>query len=223
MPHFYIDDSIQDRGDFVVGALVFGPDAEASVSAAIQKTGLKPEVDEFKSSARMSEHPEQVRLRYELRGVLDNYRVGVLVIPRQERSKLGHYALQAVDQFVNTNRLQKADLRVFLDEGMFASAAAASQSAAAIGIDQYCQVLAEQNSKRIKGLQLADLAAHTAGLMLLDSLGLLKKMVEAGPDSGYQTDTEIELGFRSVGQPAASVLQRRSGAGPRRGVQGSSL
>jgi hypothetical protein len=31
-------------------------------------------------------------------------------------------------------------------------------------------------------LQLADLAAHTAGLMSLDSLGLLKKVVK---DSGY--------------------------------------
>jgi hypothetical protein len=47
----------------------------------------------------------------------------------------------------------------------------------------------------VKGLQIADLVAHTSGLMLLDSLGLLKKVVKAGPNSGYDENLEIDLGF----------------------------
>jgi hypothetical protein len=196
MSDFYVDDSVQDRGGFVLGAVVFGPDAEASVSAAIERAGLRPGVDEFKSSARMSEHPEQVRLRDELRAVLSNYRLGVLVVPRSERSELGHYALLALKQFISANGLRReTDLRIFLDEGMFPSVVAALENAAAIGVDQYCSVCPEQDSKHVKGLQLADLAAHTAGLMLLDSLGLLTKVVKAGPNSGYDPDMEIELGF----------------------------
>ncbi len=31
--------------------------------------------------------------------------------------------------------------------------------------------------------------------MLLDALGLLSKVVKAGPDSGYDPDLDIELGF----------------------------
>jgi hypothetical protein len=65
MPHFYVDDSIQDRCDFVLGAVVFGPDAESTVSEAIERAALRPGVDEFKSSARMSQHPDQVKLREE--------------------------------------------------------------------------------------------------------------------------------------------------------------
>jgi hypothetical protein len=75
------------------------------------------------------------------------------------------------------------------------ASASAAKIAAQIGIDQYCSVLPEQDSRETKGLQLADLVAHTAGLMLLDSLGLLKKVVKAGDNSGYDPDTEIQLGF----------------------------
>jgi hypothetical protein len=137
-----------------------------------------------------------VKLREALRGILSSYRVGVLVVPRHERNQLGRYALQAVDQFSNANDLRKgSELRVFLDEGLFESLRVASQCIDEVGIGQYCLVLPEQDSRQIKGLQLADLAAHTAGLMLLDSLGLLKKVVKAGPGSGYDEDTKIERGF----------------------------
>jgi|SoiMethySBSTD1v2_1073268.scaffolds.fasta_scaffold05100_4 hypothetical protein len=211
MPHFYVDDSVQDRGDFVLGAVVFGPDAEVAVSEAIEKAGLRPGVDEFKSSVRMSQHPEQVKLREDPRYLLHGYRIGVLVVPRSERSNLGHYALQAVDQFSNANGLRsEPDLQLFLDEGMFASNASMSQSVVAIGIDRYCSVHPEQDSREIKGLQLADLAAHTAGLMLPDSLGLLKKVVRAGDKSGYEPDTEIELGFEMW----ASLRYQFFSAGP---------
>lgn len=47
----------------------------------------------------------------------------------------------------------------------------------------------------MKGLQLTDMVPHTLGLMLLDQLGLIDKMVKAGPNSGYESDLEIELGF----------------------------
>ena len=211
MAHFYFDESIQDKGSFIVGAFIFGADAESSVSQAILKVGLKPGVDEFKSSARMSEHPEQVELRGELRRIAANYRVGVLVAPTIDRPSLGTFALQALDQFARANRLLgRPSLELLLDQGIFASAAVASQIAATLGVDDYCQVRPEQDSRSVKGLQIADLVAHTAGLMLLDSLGLLKKVVKAGPNSGYDEDLKIDLGFEMW----ASLRYQFFNAGP---------
>ena len=196
MAHFYFDESIQDKGAFIVGAFIFGPDAEAVVSEAIAKVGLKPGVDEFKSSARMSEHPEQIELRDELRDIATNYRIGVVVLPSVDRPKLGTFALQALDQFVHANDLMgQPDLEVFLDQGIFTSSAGASEIATTLGVRSYCRVNHEQDSRLIKGLQIADLVAHTSGLMLLDSLGLLKKVVKAGPNSGHDENLEIDLGF----------------------------
>jgi hypothetical protein len=182
MAHFYFDESIQERGAFIVGAYVYGPNAEGPVSAALAQVGLQPGVDEFKSSSRMSGHPEQVKLREELQLIVRDYRVGVLVALLADRASLGQFALQGLDQIAQANRLVGRP-----DE--------AARVAAALGVNVYCQVRPEQDSRAIKGLQIADLVAHTAGLMLLDSLGLLKKVVKAGVNSGYDEDHEIELGF----------------------------
>ncbi len=109
---------------------------------------------------------------------------------------LGQFALQGLDQIAQANRLAgRTDVEAFLDEGLFHSSDEAASVAAALGVSAYCHVRPEQDSRAIKWLQLADLVAQTAGLMLLDSLGLLKKVVKAGANSGYDEDLVIELGF----------------------------
>jgi hypothetical protein len=45
------------------------------------------------------------------------------------------------------------------------------------------------------GLQLADLASHMCATMLLCELGLVKKTVKAGEDSGYDSKLNIALEF----------------------------
>jgi hypothetical protein len=65
--HMYFDESIHQRGGFILGAYIFGPSAESRVSEALDKCGLRPNVDEYKSSMRMADHPEQLALRSELR------------------------------------------------------------------------------------------------------------------------------------------------------------
>lgn len=58
-----------------------------------------------------------------------------------------------------------------------------------------CEVHQSQDSKLIGGIQLADLAAHLLGGMLLEELGLITKLVSVGENSGYAPDLETELGF----------------------------
>ena len=127
MNHFYFDESIHDqRGGFILGAYVYGRDAEADVIGALKVCGLLPDVDEFKSCARMSECPEQVALRAALRGVLRKYRVGVLVMPADHRSSLGKEALLGLDQIARSNLLTAGFVASF-DQGVFPSANQAAQ------------------------------------------------------------------------------------------------
>lgn len=196
MPNFYFDESIQTKAQVIVGAYVYGADAEGAVTSAIERVGHRPGIDEFKSSARMSERPEQVRLRDEILEVTRTYRIGILVAPLAERADLGRLALEGLDQIARANALAgTVELMADLDEGLFSSPQAASRVIEMSAVHGYCAVRPEQDSRQVKGLQLADLVAHTAGIMLLDSLGLVTKTVKAGPNSGYDEDLDIDLGF----------------------------
>ena len=122
MAYFYFDESIHERGGFITGAYVYGPDADATVAAAIHRVGLQPDVDEFKSSVRMSDHPEQVGLRDELRQILRDYRIGILVIPSADRASMGEEALRGLDQTARANNLAgQVELVAALDQGLFES------------------------------------------------------------------------------------------------------
>lgn len=193
---FYFDESIHQRGDFILGAYVSGPDPTDGIKLALAATGLDPHKDEFKSSAKMAEHPEQQQLRRELREILRmSYTYGVVVTPYEARTSLGKEALLGLAKIIRANGLIQSRQTVYFDQGIFSSSHAALRLAEEVGISQYCEIHAEQDSRRIRGLQLADLVAHTCAMMLLHALGLLPKLVKVGPNSGYDPDLDIELGF----------------------------
>jgi hypothetical protein len=193
---FYFDESIHQRGDFILGAYVYGPDPTNDINAALAAVGLDPERDEFKSSARMTEHPEQQALRGELHKILHmRYSYAVVVIPRRERGSLGAEALLGLRKICQANSLTRRREPAYFDKGVFASARRALEIAERTEVAQYCEIHAEQDSRCVKGLQLADLVAHTCATMLLGGLGLLSKVVKAGPNSGYDPDLGIELGL----------------------------
>jgi hypothetical protein len=195
MNYFYFDESIHERGGFIVGAYIYGHDADPGVARALRACGLQPGVDEFKSSALMAQHPEQLALRDHLFDLLRQYRLGVLVMASEARGSLGGEALRALDQIARSNSLTKVGLTASFDEGIFSSINQALELSAALKIDGYCEVRPEQDSRIVMGIQLADLAAHTCATMLLESLGLVRKHVKAGPNSGYDPYLNLELGF----------------------------
>lgn len=193
---FYFDESIHKRGDFILGAYVFGPDPTDDVKVALAATGLDPASAEFKSSAKMAAHPEQQRLRRELRRILHmSYAYGVVVVPYEERTSLGKEALLGLGKIIRANDLSQSRQTAYFDQGIFINPRAALELAEDVGLSQLCDIHAEQDSRCIRGLLLADLVAHTCAMMLLDALGLLPKLVKAGPRSGYDPDLDIELGF----------------------------
>jgi hypothetical protein len=191
---FYFDESIHPRGGFILGAYVFGPDPAPRVTAALRSVGLDPDTDEFKSSARMTERPALQALRGELQQILyPDYRYGVVVTADSDRVALGKEALVGLNKICRANGISSET--AYFDRGIFTSTTRAEQITQSLGISDICEVRPEQDSRVVKGLQLADLVAHTCATMLLDALGLVRKYVKAGPNSGYDPDLGLELGF----------------------------
>lgn len=194
MGYFYFDETIQERGGFIIGAFVYSPnDVNPEVYSAIEQVGLRSGVDEFKSGSRMDRHPKQAELRGRLMEVLINTRVGVVVVPTTERASLGHHALLGLRKILSANCLAQKPHSIYLDQGISVDQGSCKDLLGEPGA--LCEVLHSQDSKLIGGIQLADLTAHLLGGMLLESLGGGSKLVCAGVNSGYDPELQIQLGF----------------------------
>ena len=194
MGYFYFDESIQQRAGFIVGAFVYSDtDLTPHVFEAIAAADLQPGLDEFKSGARMDVRPENAIAREKLRGILQGLRIGVVVVPAGRRGDLGAEAVAGLEKIVRANELTTSGHRIYFDEGITVGSDLVEKFCARIGVP--CEILLSQDSKSVGGIQVADLAAHSMGVMLLEHLGHLKKTVKAGENSGYDPDLDIELGF----------------------------
>ena len=84
----------------------------------------------------------------------------------------------------------------FFDEGLFRSERAIYEQTQSDNDFAECNFFFEQDSKEILGIQLADLAAHTCSIMLLDQLGhISKKVILRVPGDEIYDGVEVELGF----------------------------
>lgn len=194
MGFFYFDESVQDLGAFVIGAFVYSKnDLTPTVFAALEAVGMRPQLDEFKSSARMAANPTLQRLRNQFEGMLASVRIGFTVTPRMRREDLGGDALTGLIKILSANDLQERAYAVYLDEGISPSADAVTHFQNGIG--QGCQLHLHQDSKIVGGIQLADLVAHSLGIMLLSRMGFSQKRVAVGDNSGYSPHTEMSLDF----------------------------
>jgi len=189
MDFFFDESKHPSRGGFVLGAFVGTEDNVApAVSAALAAEGLVPGKDEYKSSSNMSAQPAQARVRERLRTVLSGGRIALVVLPCLDLPSLGEEALSALKKLVARYDWPTGTThRVFFDQQVFPSQAAADQIIKAALLPKEIQAYAEQDSRQVFGLQLADLASHTCAMMLLEQLGLVTKQVEASyPDEGKE-------------------------------------
>ncbi len=196
MGQFYIDDSVHDEAGFIIGSCVYTDiDISEKINDVIKSCGFDPNSFEYKSSANYSKQPEKAKVREQLKVLLmENCRLGIVIIPRTHREELGFECIKAVKQFIDNNETIKQPTSVYIDQGMFTSKEKAEQLVSSLNFKD-CTFHLEQNSLDIKGIQLADLSAHISSIQLKDALGLVKKIVKAGENSGYDPDLDIELGF----------------------------
>ena len=197
MGQFYFDESIHPRGKFALGAFVYSENSlNGPVADALRQCGLAPGIEEFKSGARMDSSPAQARARKRLQSVIRrNCRIGVVVTPHYPRQLFGHEALLGLNKILSKNGFESTSHDVFFDQGIFGCASASERAADALCGGRGCSFHFEQDSRQVLGLQVADLTAHTCATMLLAQLGVVKKMVKAGENSGYDPNSDMELEF----------------------------
>src|SRR5688572_2412786 len=123
MGQFYIDDSLHDSAGFIIGACVYSEiNLDEKINDIIKLCGFNPEVFEYKSNQNYSKEPEKAKVREHLKELLiDNCKLGVVVLPRSNREQLGFECIKAVKQFIESNVSIKKPIEVFIDQGMFSS------------------------------------------------------------------------------------------------------
>jgi hypothetical protein len=191
---FYFDESIRERGGFILGAFIYSKtDLSLAVSDALAAAGLQPRKDEYKSRFLDADMPERTVLRNHLYTLLEKVKVGATIVPATQPRSVGDEALLALTKILVANSLADTSHRAFFDEGITFGRA---------GIENFrkrfpaCQINEAQDSRLVGGIQAADLAAHTMGTMLLEEQGLVSKQIKAGEYSGYLPEMELPLGFK---------------------------
>lgn len=191
---FYFDESIHDRGNFIIGCFIYSrKNLSTLISEALTKYGYNPRLEEFKSSVNYSKEPGMIKVRDELKNLISNTKIGLVIIPRNQRDNLGFEGIKALKQFIDTNIIEEK-LEIFFDQGIFSNQENARKLIKELCLDKH-EFHFEQDSKEVKGIQLADLCAHSMSIMLLEALGVISKKVKVGENCGYDSDLEIEIGY----------------------------
>jgi len=190
MGNIYFDESIRDKGQFIIGCAVYSnQDLSAEVDAIWKSLGL-PSGYEFKSSASKAGDTAEQERRSRLYGVLQKGKIGLVVCPTSDRKALGSFSLALIEQLRRSMSITQGPHTLYLDQEIDIPKAEVA-TATATGLT----IMSSQDSRIASGIQLADLAAHSLGGMLLEQMGLLTKKVRAGENSGYDPDLQIEIGF----------------------------
>ena len=113
-----------------------------------------------------------------------------MVLPNDDRKQLGNYCAELVLQLLDTDMLRKEAHEFYVDENIFIDKDI-QRNLEDRGVNLYLN----SDSKKVAGIQLADHASHALGGMLLEEMGIIKKQVKAGENSGYHPEDMLDLGF----------------------------
>jgi hypothetical protein len=181
----FIDESIHDRGNFIVIAAVFSADnLQGLVGDALLECGFDPEWDEYKSSMKMAGNPAAQRLRDRLQDILRQCKIAVAICPVSERAAVVEHVGKLL--FGLPSIALELPATVYFDGGM---------KRAPLELPEGVTAIHDCDSKKVGGIQVADCAAYLVSMMLLGELGILTKTVPA--TSVYPGhDGEIELAWK---------------------------
>lgn len=197
--NIFIDESIHERGDFIViAAVCAGDDIQQLVEQALRECGFDPAIAEYKSSMRMALNPAAQRLRDRLQHILGECKIAVAICPVVERPQIVTLAGRLIAS-IDPENLELPAVAYF-DNGMKRAPLELPPGIAPVhGCD----------SKKVAGIQVADCAAYLVSIMLLAELELFTKNVPAS--TVYpEDDGEIELAWTLW----ASVRHALSGGNP---------
>ena len=208
--HCYIDESIHDSVGVVVTAFIFTDDTFIeNVTKALQKAGLNPPQDEFKSSARMDTNEKMRKARKNLLALAGSKSKIAVFFGPFHRPHLGRQTFQALQSVLTRNAIQPASLSVYFDEEIFPSQKEAERLHALFHSLKGCKIFACEDSRICVGIQVADAVAYCFGRIIKEALADTKKMIDiGGPDTGYPEGTKASLGWSLLMNLRYALLTR---------------
>lgn len=179
----FVDESIHDRADFVVVAIVYTDNSiQTAVDEMLAQSGYAPGIDEFKSSMAMAGNEQAQELRGRMRYLLlRRCKLAVVVCSRGERARIGELTIELMKQVAA--RDGSPPLTLHLDDGI---------SVRNLEVPANWRVLTGCDSRIVGGIQVADCAAFVVSTLLLTELGFNTKTV---PPGDYPSEEPIELAW----------------------------
>jgi hypothetical protein len=189
MCYLYFDESIIEKGDFIIGALVVSnDDLSLTVRKKWRSLGLDPNVSEYKSSPVKNQLDVRPIQRPEIRKILRSSKLALIVCPNKDRQNLGAHCAALIFQLLAKKLLPLDEHFLYVDENI-RMPIADQQKLTKTGV--YPNL--DQNSKKTAGIQVADYAAHSLGVMLSEKMGLVKKLVVLAEESCESMEVGFEL------------------------------
>ncbi|MFS2151428.1 DUF3800 domain-containing protein [Rhizobium sp. Rhizsp42] len=177
----YFDESIHNRGNFIVLAAVSATREHIQLaSEALKECGFTPGEDEFKSSMTMAGNEKAQWLREAYRGIISRCKVGIAICAINERESLMILAGKLA-QKMTSNSIDEGGT-IYLDGGMKRHPV---ELPAGFDLATGC------DSRSVIGIQLADCCAHAVATIILDEMGIVKRTMAA--NDAYQDDREGEI------------------------------
>lgn len=194
MTRIYID-SIHERGKFIIsGVVTTEKDVDTKITEILIENGLDKKTDEFKSRLCSPNNVVMVKVRKQLNHLIrTDCKIGLIVLPISHKEKIGIETLKGLKKIIDNNNFGEC-IQINIDENYFKNPQQGRILCSELGLDNY-KLNLEVDSSESKGIELADLIAHSRSTMLLQELGIINKKVKAGIGSGYDPDLDIELGF----------------------------
>lgn len=193
----YVDESIHDSHGFILTAFVFAsPSLDEPVNTILSSFGFVPGSDEFKSGVLMRGNPKMQQVRDALMETLhERTKLAILITPARSRGDLGSEILQTLERIVTRNGLGRAPLTGYFDRGLVASPNVSPRALSESPSFRSARLYFEQDSRQVRGLQVADLVAHCAAQTLREVLAGAWKEIDIGdgPD-GLPMGTRTSLG-----------------------------
>ena len=122
----YVDESLHDNAGFIAVALfTTGHQIAPLIDQALLRAGLKPNVDEYKSTTLMNGNAALQAMRKELVSIANDVsaKLGIVVLDRSERDQISFHVAKALKAIVENNQIVANSIEIFFDQEIDVSGA----------------------------------------------------------------------------------------------------
>jgi hypothetical protein len=195
MPCMYFDESIHDQSGFILGALLYADDSiDDKVRSGLAIAGLNPETDEFKSGAHMARDVRLQIARDTLLALLWDVKIGLTIVECHDRKRLWLSLLCLLDKVIRNNDVA-LPVCLYVDQGIVTNLSAFQSRIEGYPWGKQVIAACQCDSRRVPGIQFADLIASFCSTMLKEAIGVPQKKVLVKDYPSRGEDMMIELGW----------------------------